>query len=203
MRNSTIKIKTGQCLDCPPGRTTFLTADRCPSHYKIHRANISASRKAERQEAEPAGTITIQPKNKTAKPRVTNLFNLSQPRLLKLAEEAVNAYIRERDWKGDHFECVSCKKKYARSHMHAGHFYSVGGHSYTRFNEDNINGQCISCNSYKGGNLLPYRKNLIKKIGQERVEELEKWCKYSKSWSKLELVAIIQLYREKIKKDFL
>lgn len=146
----------------------------------------------------------------TAKPvlikptkRITNLFLLSQPKLLKIAEEAVNTCIRHRDWKVDHFICISCSKPKPRNQMHAGHFYSVGGHSYLRYNEDNIHGQCAACNTYKGGNLLPYRINLIKKIGQERVDELEKWHKFSKTWDKLELVAIIQLYREKIKKDFL
>ena len=42
-----------------------------------------------------------------------------------------------------------------------------------RFEEDNVNSQCKHCNYFMSGNLLNYRKNLINKIGLERVERLD------------------------------
>lgn len=175
-----------------------ITCKHCGAVEKHHSFQCYTQLKPIKR-SDPAKPVLIEAKTKPAKKKITNLFNMNQPKLLKLAEQAVNACIRERDWKGDHFVCISCNKRKGRDQMNAGHFYSVGGHSYLRFNEDNINGQCIACNCHLSGNLLPYRQNLIKKIGQERVDELEKWNKYSKSWDKLELVAIIQLYRGKLK----
>lgn len=43
--NSTIKIKTGKCIDCPPGVPYRpLIAKRCQSHYKVHRAKENAEK---------------------------------------------------------------------------------------------------------------------------------------------------------------
>jgi hypothetical protein len=53
------------------------------------------------------------------------------------------------------------------------------------------------------GHLINYSENLIKKIGEIEVEKLDTWRNHSHKWNKLQVIAIIQLYREKIKKDFL
>lgn len=56
---------------------------------------------------------------------------------------------------------------------HAGHFLSVGAHPELRFLEINIWRQCKPCNVDLSGNVLLYRKELIKRIGIENVEFLE------------------------------
>ena len=53
---------------------------------------------------------------------------------------------------------------------HAGHYRSIGAAAHLRFNEDNVHKQSGEQNVYKSGNIEAYRKNLIKKIGLERVE---------------------------------
>jgi hypothetical protein len=88
----------------------------------------------------------------------------------KEAQQAFNRFIRARDAdKG----CICCNNKHYSGQYHAGHWLSVGSHPELRFNEDNCHKQKSSCNSYKSGNQINYRKYLIKKIGLERVEALE------------------------------
>ncbi len=86
----------------------------------------------------------------------------------RATREACHAYIRA---VSDGF-CISCEKPLQEG-FHAGHFIESGNYPFIRYNEDNINGQCVSCNSYKGGNSGDYRVNLIKKIGAKRVQWLD------------------------------
>ena len=45
---STIKPKTGVCIDCKDGIFKRLTAGRCSFHYQMHRAKVCAERKKSR-----------------------------------------------------------------------------------------------------------------------------------------------------------
>lgn len=91
---------------------------------------------------------------------------------LKRAEKACNTYVRKRD---EGHGCISCGRHDAEV-WNAGHFISVGANRTLRFNEDNIHLQCARpCNKDKGGNIHEYRKELIKKIGQARVDVLDGW----------------------------
>jgi predicted nucleic acid-binding protein len=91
---------------------------------------------------------------------------------LKKAERACNAYIRARDAGQG---CISCGRHDADV-WNAGHFISVGANSTLRYDEDNIHLQCARpCNKDKGGNIVEYRKALLKKIGPERLTRLEGW----------------------------
>lgn len=113
---------------------------------------------------------------------------------LRKAQEAFNAYIVERD---RHLGCISCGSKTAKSSC--GHFKTVGAHPALRFNEDNGNGQCWwNCNSNKSGNIVEYRIGLVKKIGVERVEELEKYHPPA-NWTLEEIKEIKTKYRRKLK----
>ncbi len=108
------------------------------------------------------------------------------PKLLKKAQEVFNAWIRERDRDAG---CISCGGRVD----HAGHYFAQGSHSALRFDERNVNGQCVGCNTYKHGNLIYYRHGLVAKIGEAAVEELEKEAisKPVKKWSREELEWII------------
>ncbi|EPW5280878.1 recombination protein NinG [Yersinia enterocolitica] len=68
--------------------------------------------------------------------------------------------------------CISCGTHNASS-WHAGHFRTTASASHLRFTHDNIWLQCSSCNVYKSGNIGRYRRNLVRKIGEERVLALE------------------------------
>jgi hypothetical protein len=52
---------------------------------------------------------------------------------LKIAQQVFNKFIRVRD---NGLNCISCDKPCKKEN--AGHYYSQGGHSNVRFNEDNV-----------------------------------------------------------------
>lgn len=119
----------------------------------------------------------------------------SLPWLLTKATELFNAFIRCRD-AGQ--KCISCGNYSA---LQAGHFYSAGHYPALRYLEDNVHGQCEHCNYFVHGNLLEYRKNLIKKIGEERVKKLDDLAGYYKrkpfKWDRFDLINIILNYANK------
>lgn len=197
MRNSTIKPIVGPCIDC--NRNTFLTAGRCKIHYAKHRDKVCKDRNSKREPIEPVKTIKIQSCKKT-----TSLLNKSLEQLKAIAQKEFNTYIRKRGTlPGGVFICESCKEVKPVDQMNAGHYYSMGNHSYLRYDESNCWPQCIRCNMHLHGNLIMYRENLLERIGPEEMERLDSCRNKPYKPSKIELIAIIQLYREKIKKDFL
>lgn len=111
------------------------------------------------------------------------------PKLLKKTQMVFNSYIRNRD---KDLGCISC----GGSIDHAGHYFSVGSHSILRFDEMNVNGQCIGCNTYKHGNLIMYRIGMVKKYGNLMVEllEIEAIETRVKKWTRTELEEIIKKY---------
>ena len=91
---------------------------------------------------------------------------------LKEAQTAVNAFVRLRD---EARPCVSCDKPNNGQHQrHASHYRSVGACSSLRFNTLNIHASCSTCNSVLSGNLIEYRIRLIKRLGVDCVEWLER-----------------------------
>lgn len=88
---------------------------------------------------------------------------------LKELQAAFNAWIRLRD-AGQ--PCIACGRHH-QGQLHAGHYRSVGSCPELRFEPDNCHLSCQPCNVHLSGNLIPYRINLVKKIGLERVEWIE------------------------------
>lgn len=90
---------------------------------------------------------------------------------LKELQTIFNKFIRLRD-KG--LPCVSCGHPDDGSRQrHASHYKSVGGNPALRFDPNNCFASCSICNNYLSGNLVPYRVELIKRIGLAEVERLE------------------------------
>ncbi len=87
----------------------------------------------------------------------------------KRVERWCNRYVILRD---RHLHCVSCGT--TKGPWNAGHYKTVGAHPELRFVLANIHKQCARpCNKDKSGNILEYRKGLLKKIGVDLVEWLE------------------------------
>ena len=93
---------------------------------------------------------------------------ISHKDYIKLFQVVFNTYIRQRD---KDLPCVSCGRTKV-DEWHAGH-YIASTYQYHRFNPDNVHKQCNQCNTHFRGNLIPYRIELLKRIGLERVEYLE------------------------------
>jgi hypothetical protein len=84
------------------------------------------------------------------------------------AKKACHAFIRYRD-RND--SCICCDLKLGDK-FDAGHFLESGNNSFLRYHADNIHGQSVHCNQYKGGDSGDYERNLRKKIGDARVDYL-------------------------------
>lgn len=113
----------------------------------------------------------------------------------KAAQDSFNAWIRERD-KG--LPCISCGTT-ADVQYAAGHYKPSGSNPALRFEPLNVHLQCNrNCNMAKSGNLGPYRVELIKRIGQEKVDWLE-GPHEPKRYTIEDLQAIKALYRKKLR----
>lgn len=88
---------------------------------------------------------------------------------LKEAQQAFNAFIRERDAL---LPCVSCGRHH-EGQWHAGHYRTVGANPELRFEPLNVWKQCAPCNNHKSGDIVNYRIELVRRIGPEKVEWLE------------------------------
>lgn len=121
--------------------------------------------------------------------------------LKKRAQDVFNAWIRARDSQDGYFTCISCQKTLPTSKMNAGHYVPVKNHSIFRYHEDNVHGECAGCNGFDEFHLVGYRKNLINKIGLERVEYLENNRNAVKKWSEEELKKIIKNYGGQARKN--
>ena len=89
------------------------------------------------------------------------------PKLKLKAQTVFNAFIRKRD---EGQPCINCNKYRT---LQAGHFFPTSTHSYLRFNENNVNGECLQCNYYNSqSHSYGYAVNLEKKIGKEDFDNL-------------------------------
>ena len=115
--------------------------------------------------------------------------------LLRITQKTFNSYIRLRD-KGK--PCISCLNDKPKK-VNAGHYYSSGGHKNLTFNEDNCHLQCEFCNTFLHGHLISYRKNLIERIGIERLEQLDKEAHIVRKFTREELRELNEYYKQKLK----
>jgi hypothetical protein len=123
--------------------------------------------------------------------------------LKKDVQVVFNKYIRLRDSGGGYFTCISCGFTQSVDSLNAGHFFAVKGYDSLRFDEENVNSECIACNGWNDMHLFGYKKNLIKKIGRKNFLALEERAATYKrngyKWTRAELEEIKAKYNEKIK----
>lgn len=112
-----------------------------------------------------------------------------------ITQRAVNDYIT----KGRDVDepCISCGT-YETVQWEAGHYRSRGAASHLRYSEDNIHKQCHRCNAELSSNAIPYRAELVLKIGLERVEALENNSTPHR-YTREELDGIRATYRAKLR----
>ncbi len=121
------------------------------------------------------------------------------PELIKLAQVAFNAFIRERDREKP---CICCAQPLGEGEVggayDCGHYRSRGSASHLRFNEDNAHAQRKYCNRHGAGRAVDYRLGLVSRLGIDRVESLEA-NNTPKKWEREELRAIRATYTQKLK----
>lgn len=111
------------------------------------------------------------------------------PKLKKLAEKYFHKYICLRD----KYICFTCGKVGNQ----AGHFR----HSKLDFDEINLNCQCAFCNCYAHGNLGIYAVKLIKKYGQEVVDDLISRSYKPNKYTRDDLDEYLRIYKLKVKEN--
>lgn len=129
---------------------------------------------------------------KVTKTRMKNDLKTTQD-WLKEAQTIFNKYIRQRD---NGLNCISCQQPPKKKN--AGHYFSQGGHSNVRFDEDNVHLQCEACNTYLSGNLLNYQIGIEKRIGAQKLLELHERAHKEKRWGVDELKELIKKYKKKL-----
>lgn len=108
-------------------------------------------------------------------------------------------YIRQRDAG----VCISCNMYKMYEELQAGHFAPVGGNDIELcFDEQNVNGECSTCNAdFDGWHLVPMRRNLVRKYGEEAVLAIEKRREQKRViiWDEAVYVEKIFYYYQKLK----
>ena len=172
-------MRPKKCKQCgemfTPDRSFQSTC--CPEHAILY-ARAKNERKREQQ----------------ARKDKADLKKADKSHLMKVAQSTVNKYVRLRD---QDKPCISCGTTNAK--WDAGHYQSRGKKPQLRFCTWNNHKQCFRCNRMLSGNLEPYRVNLIKKIGLEKVEFLEQ-NQETKKFTVEYLQRLIAIFKKKIKR---
>lgn len=95
-------------------------------------------------------------------------------------------------------KCITCEKPYQWKSLQGGHF-TPGRRGLNFFDLRGIHSQCLGCNVFKKGNLIKYWPWMIKKYGQEVVDELIENDKIEKHYKKDELIEIKKSFDKLIK----
>lgn len=141
------------------------------------------------------------------KPKLTEedkLLRLRVSDLKKNLQTLVNKFVRYRDTNnGTKGNCISCGREivFGDTKCQAGHYLDAGANGRLRFDLYNLNGQCVSCNSFKSGNKVEYREGLIKKYGEAKEKELfesrkDTLLKVDKIWYVNEILRYKQILKE-------
>ena len=149
-------------------------------------------------------SLKSKPKSKKEKYEISDIKKITKhaddkKKHIDELDKVFQFYIRLRDSRSDGFcQCISCGNFVPFSKIQAGHFRSRV-HMSTRWNELNVNGECATCNleMRNGDHLLDYRHNLVKKIGEKKVQWIEAYCKETRKWSDFEITALIKYYCKK------
>ena len=89
-------------------------------------------------------------------------------------------------------ECYTCEKVFPFKKLYAGHLIEKIGHAAIYFDLDGIRAQCYKCNRMLSGDKDNFGQKLRKEIGEERVNNLYKKSRPSKTWNKEELKEIAE-----------
>lgn len=118
--------------------------------------------------------------------------------LKRILDKLFHLFIRLRDGREDGtFQCISCGRILPFERSDCGYFINER-YSATRYNEDNCHAQCRTCNFFKSGNTEEYRKALVRKFGEEKVQEIERMKNDFSKMSENDFQEKIDYYRIKI-----
>ena len=115
--------------------------------------------------------------------------------LVKKLDKVFSLYIRKRDSTDDEwFECCSCRKIKPYEQMDAGH-WAGRRHMATRWNENNVHGQCRHCNRFCEGNPAGYALFMARVYGLDHMEYLESLSRTTVKFTDEDLKSKIEFYK--------
>lgn len=122
----------------------------------------------------------------------------SRSKKIDRLDAVFSKFIRRRDCGFEYGRCISCGKIITFNDCDCGHYINRK-HMATRYDENNCNAQCRSCNRFSEGNIQGYRRGLIKKYGEKITDNLEIKKHNISKLSEAELDVLISYYKTKIK----
>mgnify|MGYP003132751304 FL=1 len=120
-------------------------------------------------------------------------------KLKKKLDKLFSEYIRRRN--ADHLgrvKCFTCGVEKHWKEQQAGHFQSRSHHS-TRWDEVNVQVQCVKCNMYRQGEQYKFGLYLDQRFGDGTAEELEYRAKTIVKINRVDYEEAIDRYKQKIK----
>lgn len=147
------RFEKGGMIQTPKGRFHSYS---CATTYAIKKEKKASERKLLKAQSDQKKADIKWKKDNNIKGRIV------------LTKRACHAYIRYRDREEP---CICCGEPLGEEY-HAGHWLESGNNPRVRYNEDNIHGQRLQCNFFKGGDSGQYERNLRNKIGDARVDAL-------------------------------
>ena len=113
--------------------------------------------------------------------------------------DTISKFIRLRDSDENGIvQCVTCPSRFHWKLVHAGHFIGRRQKN-TKFNERNLAGQCVSCNSFHGGRQFEFGLAIDKRYGEGTAEELLALSKVTCKLSGYEYREMNNEYKVKVK----
>ena len=120
-------------------------------------------------------------------------------KLKKDADKWFSIYVRRRDSnKNGIASCITCGVKKPWKEIQNGHFVSRRVNSL-RYDDENCNSQCYSCNVMKYGEQYKYAKELDMKYGDGTADRLHARRFETHKFTQQELLDIIEEAKENIK----
>ena len=120
-------------------------------------------------------------------------------KLKKKLDVLFSQYIRRRN--ADHLgrvKCFTCGIEKHWKEQQAGHFQSRSHHS-TRWDEVNVQVQCVKCNMYRQGEQYKFGMYLDQRFGDGTAEELEQRAKTIVKLNRVDYEEAIERYKQKIR----
>jgi len=120
-------------------------------------------------------------------------------KLKKKLDVLFSQYIRLRN--ADHLgrvKCFTCGVEKHWKELQAGHFQSRSHHS-TRWDEVNVQVQCVKCNMYRQGEQYKFGLYLDDRYGDGTAEELEQRAKTIVKLNRVDYEEAVERYKKKIK----
>ncbi len=184
-RTAIKEVKQKTCKACGSKFTPSFNSTQVVCSIKCAQAHAPANHEKARKAIAQRERREIKVRKEKLKSRADHM---------REAQVVFNQWVRLRD---EALPCISCGRHH-HGKYDAGHYRTTAACPELRFDPLNVHKQCSPCNTQLSGNIVEYRLELIRRIGQEQVDWIE-GPHEAKRYTIHDLKAIKAEYRAKIK----